>query len=80
VYENPYLFYDQQIKALARAFLRDQVEFFDSKTRKWKKKTWKEYQEVCELVFITCTIDRLILSRGRDFFDRDKEITAALFK
>ena len=79
-YENPYLFYDHQIKALARAFLRDQEEFFDSKTRKWKKKTWKEYQEVCELVFITCTIDRLILSRGRDFFDRDKEITAALFK
>ncbi len=79
VYSNPYRFYDRQIKALARAFLRNDCNyFFNSETGEWFEASWEDYQQLCELVFITCTIDRLILSRGRDFFDRGKERATAL--
>jgi hypothetical protein len=72
VYENPYKFYDRQIKAAARGLIRNDISQF-LVNGKWKKKEPREFMRQCELVFITCTIDRLILSRGRDMFDPAKE-------
>ena len=71
VYKNPYRFYDAQIKAAARGFLRNQAYTFDGQG--WKDCSPSELQQVCELVFITCTGDRLVLSRGKDFFAPEKE-------
>ena len=71
IYTNPYRFFDRQIKTLARAFLKMANEF--QIEGEWISKSWKESQKVCELIFVTCTIDRLILSRGKDLFDPDKE-------
>lgn len=71
IYSNPFNFFDRQIKALARAFLKRENEFLIE--GEWSTRLWKESQGVCELIFITCTVDRLILSRGRDLFAPDKE-------
>lgn len=76
VYENPYRFYDRQIKAAARAFLRDQCDLFDGRT--WINYPREKMQELCELVFVTCTIDQLVLSRGKDLFHPEKERSLAL--
>jgi len=71
VFENPYIFYDRQIKALARAFLNYQLWFnTDTGFKEFKR---SQCEKACELIFITCTIDRLILSRGQDLFDPEKE-------
>jgi len=75
VFLNPYLFYDRQIKAQARAFLQRQNYYMDDGA-KWDKKVgWQHSQKICELIFVTCTIEELILSRGRDLFDPLKEQT-----
>ncbi|KRT65936.1 MAG: hypothetical protein XU11_C0016G0005 [Candidatus Dadabacteria bacterium CSP1-2] len=73
VYQNPYRFYDYLIKTSAKTFLETKQEFKDPKTKRWVRKRLVEFQDVCELVFITCTIEELILSRGRDLFDPKKE-------
>lgn len=71
IFSNPYRFFDRQIKTLARAFLKRETEFFIK--GKWSEVPWEKSQQICELDFVTCTIDRLILSRGRDLFDPQKE-------
>lgn len=71
--ENPFVFYDQQIKAHARAFLNREEYFLSSQRGGWEAIPLEKTQAVCELIFITCAIDRLILSRGKDLFDPDKE-------
>lgn len=72
VFTNPYRFYDNQIKAHARAFLQRECYFLDGNGN-WVKIAVEEIQKICELVFITCTIDELILSRGKNLFDSGKE-------
>jgi len=76
VYRNPYKFYDRQIKAAARGFLLHKNEVHVGGN--WKVPSGKEAQGRCELAFITCTIERLVLSRGRDSFDRRKEVSLPL--
>ncbi len=71
VYKNPYRFFDGLIKTMARAFLKRENEFLIG--RKWIERDWRDSQQVCELIFITCTIDRLILSRGCNLFDPQRE-------
>lgn len=71
IFDNPFRFYDRQIKASARSFLHTNMYFPPDHER--VPVPWEEAQQVCELVFITCTLDKLILSRGRDRFDVCKE-------
>ena|SRR2546425_4924272 len=71
IFSNPYRFFDRMIKTLARAFLRAEIDFFIN--GKWSEVSWDKSQQICELIFITCTFDRLVMSRGRDFFDPQKE-------
>lgn len=71
IFSNPYRFFDRQIKTLARAFLKRETDFFIN--GKWSEVSWDKSQQICELDFVTCTTDRLILSRGRDLFDPQKE-------
>lgn len=72
VFANPYQFYDRQIKARARAFANSQW-YFPNDTGYWAEQEWGSSQQICELVFITCTIDALVLSRGTDLFHPSKE-------
>jgi hypothetical protein len=76
IYQSPYKFFDMQIKAAARGFLLYKNEVHVDGA--WKVPSRKEAQQRCELVFITCTLDRLIISRGRDLFDRSKELVLPL--
>ena len=73
IYQNPYRFYDNLIKSSARLFLQKELEFKEPKTDKWIKKKLVDFQDTCELVFITCTIKELILSRGTNLFDPKAE-------
>ena len=66
IFESPYRFYDHLIKTSARLFL-------ENKTSELGNKCLAEFQDVCELVFITCTGKRLIMSRGKDLFNQEKE-------
>lgn len=66
VFENPYRFYDHLIKTSARLFLED-------KRKELKGKRLSDFQHICELVFLTCTGDRLIMSRGKDLFEPSNE-------
>lgn len=72
IYNNPYRFYDRQIKASARAFLRANDYVRDGAG--WRDLPLEKIHKRCELIFLTCTIDRLILSRGKDLFDPAKEV------
>ncbi|TKB72897.1 MAG: hypothetical protein E8D46_10480 [Nitrospira sp.] len=72
IHNNPYRFYDRQIKACARALLRNEKYFWDGND--WSERPLEEIHKRCELIFLTCTIDRLILSRGKDLFDPAKEV------
>jgi len=78
VYENPYRFYDRLIKTSALRFVKNERRFLDRTTRSWIQKDCRISQDVCELVFITWTGDRLIMSRGKDLFDVNKEKSVAL--
>jgi hypothetical protein len=78
VYESPYKFYDHLIKSAARLFISKEHGFKGPSARKWTKKTLAQLQDVCELVFITCTGYQLVMSRGRDSFDPKKEISIRL--
>jgi len=71
--ENPYRFYDHLIKSAARLFIERGKKFQDPKTKEWVGKNLVQFQDTCELVFITCTCKHLILSRGKDLFDPEKE-------
>lgn len=73
IFESPYRFYDHAIKTTARLFLQEKMELKDRNTDRWLLRKLANYQDVCELVFITCTVDHLILSRGKDLFDARKE-------
>ena len=75
IYENPFKFYDPLIKTAASKFLRQKHEFRPFGTKRWITKRLTEFQDVCELVFITCTGDRLVMSRGKDLFSPSKEIS-----
>jgi hypothetical protein len=78
IYESPYKFYDHLIKSAARLFISKEHGFKGPSARKWTKKTLTQLQDVCELVFITCTGSQLVMSRGRDRFDPKKEISIRL--
>ncbi len=78
VCESPYRFYDHLIKASARLFIKKKKEFLSPAKRKWFRMELRECQDVCELVFITCTVDRLIMSRGKDLFDPCREMSVPL--
>jgi hypothetical protein len=78
IQRNPFRFYDPLIKAAAREFLNRAEQFPVRGRTGWQKRAIKSLQEVCELVFITVTGDRLILSRGRDSFDPDRELVLRL--
>lgn len=69
VCQSPYRFYDHLIKTSARLFLNESRELPNSKFT-----SLKDIQDECELVFITLTGKRLILSRGKDGFDPAKEM------
>jgi len=73
VFENPYRFYDRLIKLSARHFLEKEQEFENPKSRKPIYKNLIKFQKECELIFITCTGQQLILSRGIHLFDPKKE-------
>jgi hypothetical protein len=73
IFENPYRFYDHLIKSAARLFLTENIYMKGLEQDARKTHRGKEIHDVCELVFITCTGDRLILSRGKDLFDPKKE-------
>ena len=66
VYQNPYRFYDHLIKTSAKTFLKTEQKLGSGKKL-------VEFQDTCELVFITCTTKELILSRGIDLFDPQEE-------
>lgn len=68
IFENPYLFYDHLIKTSARLFLEESRNELNDKCL-------RNYQDNCELVFLTCTGDRLIMSRGKDDFRKEAEKT-----
>ena len=68
IFENPYRFYDHLIKTSARQFLTGEDEDLTI-----KGKSLIQYQDICELVFLTCTGNQIILSRGKDQFNREKE-------
>ncbi len=71
IFENPYRFYDHLIKTSARLFLT-------AKQDDLKGKSLTHFQNICELVFLTCTGDRLIMSRGKDHFTQKKEKSVAI--
>lgn len=75
IYENPFHFYDPLIKTAARKFLQKKHEFNLPGTKRWITRRLTDFQDVCELVFITCTGDRLVMSRGKDLFSPSKEIS-----
>lgn len=72
IFNNPYRFYDNLIKTSACLYLQKKL-IFKNNDGKWDKKRLMDFQKDCELVFITCTIKELILSRGKDLFDPQKE-------
>ncbi|MBV6341538.1 hypothetical protein [Candidatus Magnetobacterium casense] len=72
VYENPYKFYDHLIKTSARLFINEKHYI-----QKNEDRALIEFQDTCELVFITCTGDRLILSRGKKNFENDQIVNIA---
>ena len=80
VCQNPYRFYDHLIKSAARVFIEDAEHrrFLTPGTKQWVSKTVGDCQKACELVFITCTIDELILSRGANRFDPIREVCKKL--
>lgn len=78
VFKNPHRFYDHLIKSAARLFITQHHDFKLPGATNWTKKSLTEFQDVCELVFITCTGERLLLSRGKDLFDPEKEKSVAL--
>ena len=71
IFENPYRFYDHLIKTSARLFLEEKRE-------ELRGRCLGDYQADCELVFLTCTGDRLIMSRGKDQFNQEKERSVAI--
>jgi hypothetical protein len=78
VYASPYRFYDPLIKTAARLFLVQGHDFLPRGGGPWTTRPLTEFQETCELVFITCTTDRLILSRGINEFQPTLEQTLPL--
>jgi len=78
VYQSPYRFYDPLIKSAARLFITRDYNFKHPGTKKWTKKRLVQFQDVCELVFITCTMDRLFMSRGKDIFSPEEEVSIGL--
>jgi len=66
-------FYDHLIKSAARLFLTGNKYMKEIEQSAGKTHRGKGIHDVCELVFITCTGDRLILFRGKDLFDPKKE-------
>ncbi len=78
VCQSPYRFYDHLIKSAARLFVTKPHEFKLRGTNKWTKIKLTEFEDTCELVLMTWTGDRLIMSRGKDLFDLNKEKSVAL--
>lgn len=78
IYQNPYRFYDNLIKSAARIFITNDYDFDDPKTRKLIRKSLLDFQDICELIFITCTIEKLIISRGKNLFNPNEEISVSL--
>ena len=75
IYESPFKFYDPLIKTAARRFLQQKHDFSPFGTKRWITRRLTEFQDICELVFITCTGDRLVMSRGKDLFSPSKEVS-----
>jgi len=78
IYQSPYRFYDNLIKNAARLFIAESYDFENPNTKKWESKRLIDLQDTSELIFITCTIDKLVLSRGRDAFSPDMEVSISL--
>ncbi len=55
IYQNPYLFYDHLIKSAVRLFISKRHDFKHPHTNRWERRSLIEFQDVCELDFITCT-------------------------
>ena len=72
ILHSPFRFYDPLIKAGARRFLDQPVDFPDGKGG-WRKRKPSELQGECELVFVTLTRTHLVVSRGRDDFSFEAE-------
>jgi hypothetical protein len=66
------------IKNAARLFIAKSYDFENPYTKKWESKRLIDLQDISELIFITCTIDKLVLSRGRDAFSPDMEVSISL--
>lgn len=77
IQENPFALYDPLIKTSARLFLKRQ-ELLVDRDGKWIKGCLADFQDRCELIFITCTGRQLVMSRGRDLFDGTKELRMSL--
>lgn len=72
VQSNPFSFYDRMIKTCARLFLNKTQEII-GRDGQWRKGRLQDFQDICELVIVTCTGRQLIMSRGKDEFDPAKE-------
>jgi len=72
IQSNPFSFYDRMIKTSAKLFL-EKPQWLKNRQGKWVKDNLQGYQNLCELVFITATEQRLIMSRGKDNLDPLKE-------
>jgi hypothetical protein len=67
IYLSPFRVYDSLIKAAAQLFLERRMEF-PTGGGDWKTCTPKDFQEVCELVFVTVTRAFLVVARGKEGF------------
>ena len=65
------------IKTSARLFL-SKNDWLVAKNREWEKGRLQDYQDICELVILSCTGRQLIMSRGRDAFYPAKEKAALI--
>ena len=75
VQASPFAFYDRMIKTSSRLFLQrnQDLAYLKDGNEEWKAGKLQDCQNICELVFLTCTGRQLIMSRGRDRFDPTKE-------
>lgn len=76
---NPFKFYNRRIKGKARQFLLRKQKF--PRPPGLEHWTWKKPAELghlCELVIFTATRRKLIMSRGRDLFAPEKEVSRPL--
>src|SRR5712692_8009836 len=67
IYQSPFRVYDPLIKATAQLFLERTMDF-PNNTGGWRTSKPKEFQDVCELVFVTVARSFLVVARGKQGF------------